>query len=150
MLTHIPHGLAEIVATYGDASAPSFEQLCIVSFDLPYPLLYDGKPVHRSRCHKLLVENFQFAFERIKSAGLEAECKNYGGIFAKRAKRGSSKASTHSWGIAIDLEPYKYPLGSKARMPDAVVGIWKEAGFGYGGDFAKRLDPMHFQCAVSY
>jgi hypothetical protein len=48
------------------------------------------------------------------------------------------------------MEPQKYPLGSLRRMPDDVVGIWRAAGFFYGGDFSGRKDPQHFQIAVGY
>ena len=77
--------------------------------------------------------------------------KNYGGIYAARSIRGqSSHPSTHSWGIAIDLEPEKYPLGSTSRFPDTVVKIFQDAGFFYGGDFKARKDPMHFQFCKGY
>ena len=148
--TKTPNGIKEITAIFGDASRADFEAKNIVSFDLPYPLLYDGKPVTRARCHELLVENFIQAFAAIKAAGLENECKNYGGIFAKRNIRGLSHPSTHSWGIAIDLESAKYPLGSSKRFPQGVIDAFKNAGFMYGGDFKGRKDPMHFQFATGY
>ena len=59
-------------------------------------------------------------------------------------------AIIHPWGIAIDLESERYPLGSKARFPDAVVAVFRDAGFFYGGDFASRKDPMHFQFCKGY
>ena len=151
MLTTIPNGLDEIIHTFGSIDQPGFEALCIVSFDLPYPLAYDGKPVYRARCHRLVVENFQFAFERIKSLGLEHEATNYGGIYNQRAIRGQARhPSTHSWGIAIDMEAALSPLGSSKRFPDAIVQAFKDAGFFYGGDFKSRKDPMHFQCCTGY
>lgn len=151
MIAITPRGLDEIILRFGSLDDPLFEAKNIVSFDLPYPLLYDGKQVHRSRCHRLAVENFVDALSRVKAAGLEDEARNYGGIYAKRAIRGqTSHPSTHSWGIAIDLEPAKYPLGSVKRFPERIVEIFHGAGFVYGGDFRSRLDPMHFQLADSY
>ena len=150
MLKRTPNGLREIVATFGHLT-PNFEARYIVSFDLPYPLLYAGKTVRRARCHRLLVDNFITAFSAIRAAGLESECRNYGGIYANRSIRGiSSHPSTHSWGIAIDLEPAKYPLGNRKRFPDAVIQCWELAGFYYGGNFRKRPDPMHFQFTINY
>lgn len=61
-----------------------------------------------------------------------------------------SHPSTHAWGIAIDLEAERYPLGSAARMPDDVVAVFHKAGFFYGGDFLARKDPMHFQFCTRY
>lgn len=156
MLTHIPSGLDEIIATFGDCADPDFERTQLASFELPYPLVYTGDAgvaslVHRTRAHRLVVENFQRAFIEIKNAGLEKEATNFGGIYARRSIRGrSAHASAHSWGIAIDLEPRKFPLGSSERMPDAVVEIFRRAGFFYGGDFKSRKDPMHFQLCANY
>lgn len=151
MLQQTPSGLDEILATFGRIDDPRFEAQRIVLFTLPYPLIYDGIQVTRSRCHKLLVENFQQAFEAIKKQGLQGQAERYGGIYARRSIRGfGSHPSTHSWGIAIDLEPQRYPLGSKKRMPKEIINAFESAGFFYGGDFQSRRDPMHFQFALKY
>ncbi len=151
MLTQIPVGLDEIIYTFGSLDDPHFEARNIVLFDLPYPLFYERTQVTRARCHKLIVENFQKAFEDIKAAGLEDQVKNYSGIYEQRSVRGfGSHPSTHSWGIAIDLESEKYPLGSDLRFPDEVINIFQGAGFFYGGDFRSRKDPMHFQLCRGY
>lgn len=150
MLTVTPHGVAAIVAAFGSLSDPRFEERNIVSFALPYPLLYAGRKVSRSRCHKALVDNFVFAFERIASKGLQDYARNYSGIYAPRNMRGGLKPSTHSWGIAIDLEAEKFPLRSKKRQHPGVIEAFADAGFFYGGDFVERLDPMHFQFATGY
>lgn len=151
MLEKIPNGLKEINTTYGSPETDSnFEKNYIVSFDLPYTLYYAGKPVKKARCHKLLVDNFKAAFQNILDAGLQDEVKNYGGIYAVRTKRGQSHPSTHTWGIAIDLEPAKFPLGSNDRFSDGVIECFKKAGFFYGGDFKGRKDPMHFQACTGY
>src|SRR5262249_23600906 len=111
----------------------------------------EGAPVTRARCHKLAVDNFRKAFEDIRVAGLENQAKNYSGIYARRSIRGSeSHPSTHSWGIAIDLEAEQYPLGRSRRLANEVVRIFREAGFFYGGDFLSRKDPMHFQLCKGY
>lgn len=150
MLTKTPAGLRAIIATFGVLD-DQFEQTHIVSFDLPYPLLYDGLKVTRARCHRLLVDNFVTAFTAIKNAGLTEQVKNYGGIYNPRAIRGiPSHPSTHSWGIAVDLEPEKYPLGSKQRFSVEVIKCFEDAGFFYGGRFVHRPDPMHFQFCTMY
>lgn len=151
MLTHTPVGLDEIIKTFGRLDDPKFEIKNIVTFDLPYPLLYEGAKVTRARCHRLIVDNFKKAFQDIKAAGLQDKVKHFSGIYARRSIRGfGSHPSTHSWGIAIDLEAEKYPLGSKKRFPDNIVQIFHAAGFFYGGDFKARKDPMHFQFAEKY
>ena len=151
MLTQTPVGLDEIIDTFGNLDIPNFEARYIVPLTLPYPLYYEGSKVTRARCHYLIVENFQRAFDSIQTAGLQDQVANYSGIYNPRSIRGqSSHPSTHSWGIAIDLEAEKYPLGSAQRFPDAVVRIFQDAGFFYGGDFVSRKDPMHFQFCKSY
>jgi hypothetical protein len=151
MLTSTPAGLDELIATFGNLDTPDFESTYIEPFLLPYPLFYSGTKVTRARCHHLIVENFQQAFEAIQSAGLRDQVKNYSGIYAARPIRGqTAHPSTHSWGIAIDLEADKYPLGSTQRFPDSIVKIFQDAGFFYGGDFISRKDPMHFQFCTKY
>jgi hypothetical protein len=151
MITDIPIGLDEIIAMFGSIDNPRFAIENIVPFELPYPLLYEGKEVTHSLCHKLAVDNFVKAFTDIKNADLTSQVKNYGGIYTQRSIRGyASHPSTHAWGIAVDLEPLLYPLGSLNRFPDGIVKIFNDAGFFYGGDFLSRLDPMHFQLARAY
>jgi len=146
MSIEVPNGLDAIIETFGSLDDPAFEDKNIVLFDLPYPLLYDGREVKRTRCHRLMVEIFQEVFREIEARDLISEAKNYGGIYAKRGIRGrESHPSTHCWGIAIDLEPKKYPLGSLERMPDELVEIFTDKGFVYGGDFRGRKDPQHYQ-----
>lgn len=135
---------------FGSLSDPNFEERNIVPFKLPYPLRYAGKPVRTARCHRAIVENFVFAFEQIKASGLEAHARNYSGIYAKRNQRGGLKPSTHSWGIAIDLEAEKFPLRSNKRQHPGVIEAFAKAGFFYGGDFVERPDPMHFQFCTGY
>ena len=149
MLTKVPDGLEEIIDTYGSLSDPDFEQR-IVSIKLPYTLLYAGSAVTRTRCHHLAADNFLAALEDIASRGLMSQCRHYGGIYNQRVKRGGNRPSTHCWGIAIDLEPDRYPLGSSERFSDEIIEIWKKCGFLYGGDFDGRKDPMHFQLASGY
>lgn len=151
LLTEIPVGLDMIIDTFGSVDDSDFESKHIVSFTLPYTLFYAGKPVNKSRCHALIVENVQKMFEDIRAAGFADQVKNYSGMYAKRAIRGrSSHPSTHSWGIAIDLEADKYPLGSLNRFPPEIVQVFRSAGGFYGGDFKSRKDPMHVQWAQAY
>jgi hypothetical protein len=153
MLTKIPSGLAEVMAVFGDPNALDFETKHIVELVLPFSLFYEGKPVHRSRCHVKAKDHFLMALNGIHDAKLTDVVRNYGGITSipPRVKRtNSSDLSTHSWGIAIDIEPQTYTLGSSKRLPDDVVRIFRDAGFFYGGDFKKTKDPMHFQLCVGY
>lgn len=147
-----PSGLPGIIQTFGDICEPDFEEKNIVMFDLPYPLKYAGKTVRKARCHKLLVETFVAAFDEIKKSGIPMKwADDYAGIYNARPIRNMPKyPSTHSWGIAIDLEPQSNPLGSRGKMHPRIIEIFKKHGFVWGGDFKYRKDPMHFQYAKNY
>ena len=150
MLEKIPYGYEEIVEEFGDPFAKGFAAE-IVLFRLPYTLFYLDKSVDRATAHRKAVPHFQAALEFVLARGLTQFVRNYGGIYAKRSKRGQRGfISTHAWGIAVDLEPQKYPLGSTERFPDSVVECFSDAGFFYGGDFSGRSDPMHWQLCGGY
>lgn len=146
----IPEGLDEIIETYGSLNE-HFERDNIVLFDLPYPIRYAGKPVTRSRAHKKCVPIFQAVFEQIKKEGLTDYANDYSGIYQQRGIRGYPKfPSTHSWGIAIDLEAEDNPMGTKGTLHPRIIEIFETAGAVWGGRFKSRFDPMHFQFAKKY
>jgi hypothetical protein len=147
----VPSNLSEIRAVFGDERDPYFEQKYIVSVPFPYTVRYDSKPVTSFRCHKLLKEAFTGVFMDILNLGLTSLVDDYGGVYQRRSIRGATNPSCHTWGIAIDIEPAKYPLHSTARFDQRIVDIFKKHGFEYGGDFQGRKDPMHFQyCKLTY
>lgn len=57
---------------------------------------------------------------------------------------GTSTASNHSWGLAIDVNwgrnPMKRPLTTD--IPRWMIDLWARYGFAWGGDYG---DPMHFE-----
>ena len=151
MLTQIPNGLDEIIATFGSLDDPRFENNNIVSFDLPYTLRYEGQAVTHSRCHRAAVDNFVQALSNVQAAGLADQFVEYNGIYARRAIRGqSSHPSLHSWGVAIDMGASTHPLGGSATWPQGILDAFSAAGFFWGGNFRSRKDPMHFQLATGY
>jgi hypothetical protein len=152
MITQIPSGLPEIIKVFGDPNDPKFEATHIVQFDLPYTLFYAGKPLTKTRGHKLVVDNFRQAFQNIEDAGLASQFKEYNGIYSRRPIRGQTKhLSTHSWGIAIDMGASTHPLGDKkATWPKPILDAFTKAGFYWGGNFKSRRDSMHFQAATNY
>ena len=107
--------------------------------------------VRRSRCHRLMAPIFVEALADLKREGLADRASHYAGIYALRLIRGtkSGRVSTHSWGIAIDLNPHENKLGTFGRMHPGVIAVMAHHGFLWGGYF-KRRDPMHFQYATGY
>jgi hypothetical protein len=76
-----------------------------------------------------------------------------GGTFVWRAIAGTSSRSTHSWGIAIDLDPSMSEYWRndsreaprwKNRVPQAVVDAFEAEGFIWGGRWY-HYDTMHFE-----
>ncbi len=57
-------------------------------------------------------------------------------------------ASIHAYGIALDINPAtnQYSSGGKSSsdMPASFIKLFKDEGWGWGGDWAKPNDPMHF------
>ena len=84
-------------------------------------------------------------------SGLQKSVKTYGGGYTWRMKRGQAKPSTHSWGIAIDLNARTNAMGSAGDMDPALVALFERHGFTWGGRWSgANKDPMHFQYCSGY
>lgn len=154
---------AEKVAFYGDPFRAGFERDNIVSITPPWRMRYtddNGRvtPIREIRIHRLCAASLQRVLNNlwehygrdqhnIEAVGLA----DYAGAYVKRNVRGSSSAiSCHAFGAAIDLDPKHNPMntsGNRGSFPDAVINIFKQEGWYWGGDFKSRKDPMHFQAA---
>jgi hypothetical protein len=73
--------------------------------------------------------------------------------FACRNIRGSTSPSFHSWGLALDLNAQKHPLGKRGTFSrdqeTAIRELCQRYGFRWGGDFDDRADEMHVEVAVT-
>ena len=159
----VPHGINEIISTFGNIKSyitksgdlsPTWNIEHLTSATLPFSikLAWDFDiSINRITCHKKLARTFFNVFEEIKISKLESEIKSFGGAFNYRTKRRSGNFSTHSWGIAIDLNPLSNAMGTKGDMHPKIVEIFRKHGFKWGGDWAgKGCDPMHFQYCTGY
>lgn len=72
--------------------------------------------------------------------------REFGGTYNHRLVRGGSKLSSHSWGIAIDINPVKNGLGNhRYTMPEWVIKIFESYGWTAGARWSgSRCDAMHF------
>lgn len=157
-----PHGEDEIRAFYGwrddylladGTPEREWERDHIRPARLPAPLKFIGRPVHTLRVHKRLVERFESVYREILSAGLWAAVETYAGAYTFRLVRGGASLSMHAYGAAVDHDPARNPLGAEpdttfygsAPEGQAVVQIFEEHGFLWGGRFKGRKDAMHFQ-----
>jgi hypothetical protein len=158
-----PHGLDEICTTFGDIFGyiakdhtleSGWQSDFLARITLPFPLTISwdhSQSVSAITCHKLLGSVFNGVFERLQSGGLQAKITSFGGCFSFRPQRTGTKLSTHAWGIAIDLNPETNQQGTGGNMDPAVIAIFRNAGFEWGGGWqGKTRDPMHFQFCTGY
>lgn len=121
---------------------------------LPFaiPLDWDtSKSASGIRCHRLIVPLLESVFAEIVRSGLQKSVKTYGGCYNWRMKRGQAKPSTHSWGIAIDLNARTNAMGTAGDMDPALVALFEARGFTWGGRWSgANKDPMHFQYCSGY
>jgi LysM repeat protein len=158
-----PNGFQAVLDAFGDirnyltndgSLTPGWEQAALTRIDLPWPLTLSwdhSQSVTRIVCHKKLAGTFTNVFKTLDSSGLRSRLRSYGGCFAFRPKRSGSKLSTHSWGIAIDIDPETNAMGTPGDINPDVVAVFQKWGFKWGGDWpGKQKDPMHFQYCTGY
>ena len=159
-----PNGLEAIFAMFGDITRyvrndgtvdPRWELTNMVSVALPFPMrLAWGNPAPlatKIRCHKVVAPTMVQVFQAVDRAGLRPSVRTFGGCYNYRPKRMGSRPSTHSWGIALDLNPNTNAMGTAGDMDPRLVTIFREHGFKWGGDWTgPNKDPMHFQFCTGY
>lgn len=136
------------------------ENLVLATSPFPLRLSWDTKEsVRKFRCHKRVRPSLETILEEIWSlygkdlAKLrESRMDLFGGCYNFRRMRGGARLSMHAYGIAIDIDPDKNPLGkpykeSAGMMPMAVVEIFEKHGWEWGGRWGNRADCQHFQAA---
>lgn len=73
--------------------------------------------------------------------------------YACRAIRGyPGVPSNHSWGLAVDINAPTNPMKQRpivTDMPAWMPELWKSHGFAWGGDYASRVDAMHYEVLVT-
>jgi hypothetical protein len=143
----------EAVIRYGainDGQWPEEKEwLTTVAVPPAIHLTYEKKPVLHLTCNKDMAGPLELALKSIIERGFAKELRTYGGCFNIRPVRGSQSIfSWHAYGLAIDLNPDRNPLGGASSWSDGLVHCFKEEGFVWGGDFHGRKDPMHFQWGI--
>ena len=134
------------------------EHLTTITPAYPLTLAFPpGTQVTKVTCHKKVAESLKRVFEQIlEHYGSVEEVRKarmhlFAGMYNFRKIRGANRLSTHSWAIGIDIDSAKNPQGkpydeSKGMMPKAVVKIFEDEGWKWGGRFGgQRVDCMHFQ-----
>ena len=148
-----PHGLDQILADH--TLNPRWQNEFLQRIALPFPLTLawwdKSRRVNQLTCHKRFAEIFTATLVGIQTAGLQDKISSLGGCFSFRPQRTGAKLSAHSWGIAIDLNTESNAQGTAGNMDPAIVEIFRNAGFEWGGEWhGKSRDPMHFQLCTGY
>ena len=157
-------GTQSLNAYYGTAK-PGADYLDWFSFPSDNIRLYNrsgaglsdrtGNGLDDHRCHKAVKDALQAAlkeiFDTLGRKRFEKEGWHvYGGCYNYRRKRGGSNLSTHSWAIAIDINPNENTLrSSSTSFSDEAIEIMEKHGFLSGGR-AWNKDYMHFQAAIPH
>jgi hypothetical protein len=147
----------QLSAKYGKANKTGKGYL--VWIDLPFPMRIAwsrNKKIKRFQCHKLIATRLlnvfnellaHYGYDTIVELGIDL----YGGCFNYRLMRGGTELSTHSWAIAIDLDPDRNLLHESAKTarfarPEykMMIDIFYQNGFINLG-VEKNYDYMHFQ-----
>lgn len=160
----LPHGIEGIKRAYGDPMPdgqlsvdPLWRERELEGFELPFSLRlsWDKETsISRFLAHRLVGEAMMDALDEIGEAhGVDYFKANdldlFGGVWNPRMKRGSEELSTHTWAIAIDLNPHLGRFGKEPQMPMFIVDAFKKRGFVWGGDW-NYPDGMHFQACTGY
>jgi Putative peptidoglycan binding domain/D-alanyl-D-alanine carboxypeptidase len=126
-----------------------WEEKNIVLIDIPQLAKIKGSP--RVACHKLVAHQFIGLFNEIEEKNLLHLIKTWDGLFYPRFIRGYyGVLSTHSWGIAFDINVEWNGLGANPAFIGEVgsvrelVEIALKWGFYWGGWFS-RNDGQHFE-----
>lgn len=105
------------------------------------------RPVTQIYCNKDMHAPLQQALQNLLDRNLVSELKTFDGCFQLRMVRGTtSSLSTHSYGLAIDVNAAENGLNVEPKLSPEFVKCWTDAGFSWGGSF-RRKDGMHFSWA---
>ncbi|MGN6828994.1 M15 family metallopeptidase [Paucibacter sp. M5-1] len=122
---------------------------------LQHPVLAAIAP--RLRVHRKALGSFTRALDAIQQAGLSAKVLSCSGTWVSRYigwNPASGRLSSHSWGIAIDLNAAWNGYGREPAPPGSIGSVYEllpffvAEGFAWGGHFSPRYrDGMHFELA---
>ncbi len=133
----VPHGRAGIERVFGKPGQH------LVTAQLP---MGPGGKVINVRLHEKLVPVMTAMLAEAQQKGLLKDIHSWDGMYNYRTKRGvaGSNLSTHSWGIAFDINASE---GRRGKVSPELAAVFQKYGFTWGKSFN---DEMHFQYATGY
>jgi D-alanyl-D-alanine carboxypeptidase len=157
--TYFPHP-NDVVKFYGDPTAhnTAWQRENLVMCEPPFAMHFGRFPIKRFMCHKHVKQSLDIVLLALwdecgKDQGkIDAgHISNFSGCYNFRNTRGSSSLSMHAFGAAIDFDAENNAMYHGAgeqgffKRDSAIVQIFKSKGWFWGGEFAFRKDPMHFE-----
>lgn len=149
----VPHGLIEIERCFGAIEyveadegrvqiTNGFETERIVS--VRYPV------VGWIQCHTDIEAIVGEVLADIVRKNLASRIHSFVGYNARHKMHDPQRTlSTHSWGIAFDVNASSNAVGTAGDMHPEIIESFEAFGFQWGGRWAYK-DPMHFQYATGY
>lgn len=126
-----------------------WEDKNIVLIDIPQLTRIKGSP--KVACHKLVAHQFVGLFKELEEKNLMRLIKTWDGLFYPRFIRGyDGVLSTHSWGVAFDINVEWNGLGKtpaflgETGSVRELVEVALKWGFFWGGWFSRK-DGQHFE-----
>jgi hypothetical protein len=125
----------------------------IVSVSLPQTVGMDGAPASGMHAmHKRVQGQMRGLWQAWQNRALLAQVTTFNGLWVPRFQRGSqSVLSNHAWGTAFDVNASSNAYWHLPAFPGENGCLFEHAtvaadfGFGWGGNFSRRLDGMHFE-----
>lgn len=114
-----------------------------------WTVLDTGVTVRRIACNIDMHAPLMAALKAIHEQNLGHELHTFDGCFNIRAVRGSASASTHAYGLGLDIYAKKNLMSYVLRttFSKAFVKCFTDQNFNWGGNWKGRKDPMHFSYA---
>jgi len=165
-LDYVPNGLIEILNYYGNPDTDNnfkvdqeWYDANISDYKLPFPLRLAwnvNKIIEYLPLHMKVAESFLDAMKEIGvQVGVQElrklDMDRTAGTFCFRPVKNGTALSTHSWGMAVDLNSHVAQWGCTNTQLCAIVEVFKRRGWVWGGDWkAPYIDEMHLQAARNY
>jgi len=153
ILVDVPSGLKEVKASFGHIAweeAGGGRIIITNDWDKANIVMADLPVVGKHPIHKKLKVVFENTLHEINSKGLDGEIIQFATWSPRFKMHDRTKGlSTHSWGIACDINWATNAPGRVGDINRDIVGVFEKHGFEWGGRWNSR-DDMHFQYAKNY
>jgi len=153
IMVTIPNGIREIEKQFGkiEFTEAGAGAIYIVNDWAEENIVAHNFPViGKHLVHYKIVGVLEAIMEELQSRGLDGEILQ-AGIWCPRHKMHNSNRglSTHSWGIAIDLNQATNPPGARGDLNIEIVEVFELYGWEWGGRWTYP-DSMHLQACKNW